>query len=356
MILLLAALASATEYRRVELSDGRFLIVEILGNDETGVDVAVPQGRMRLSFDRVIQLQRVEEAQYRAQPPLRVLVLPFTAADGAPAALAEAARERVWAALGTMPAVERRAVSDMGGYAPASTLNALAGCGADTACVGARVASLDVDVVIAGTVRGTGAEDLALVAAWPLYTDVRTLVAGRVGPDGTPPELAWRLTHAALGLLPSPYPASAAPEPAPWGGSPPAVAPPEVTPAPVADSGGTPAAPPVASPASPPAPAAAPASRASRVIRPGLAWVPFPGFAQWVGGDPGRALGATAVVLPGTAGLVYLSGASTTREPEAIALSALGYWGLCVVTGRAFVPVAVPTAEGGLRLGAAGRF
>lgn len=355
MILLLAALAAAAEFRRVELSDGRFLLVEILGNDETGVDVALPQGRMRLSYDRVIRLEPVEEDRYRAQPPLRVLVLPFTAADGAPAALADEARERVWTTLGAMPAVDRRAVSDMGGYAPSSTLGALSACGADTACVGARVASLDVDVVLAGTVRGTGAEDLSLVAAWPLYTDVRTLVAGRVGPDGTPPQLAWRLTYAALGLLPSPYVAPAAPEYAPWGVSLPVATPTEATPipAPVPVANAEPA--PVA-PAPTPEPAAASPPGARRAIRPGLAWVPVPGFAQWVAGDPGRALGATALVLPGTAGLVYLSGAGSTREPEAIALSALGYWGLCVVTGRAFVPVAAPTADGGLTVGAAGRF
>lgn len=347
MILLLATLAEAAEYRRVELSDGRFLLVEILANDATGVDVALPQGRLRLSYDRVLRLEPINEEQYLSQPPLRVLVLPFTAADGAAPALADEARERVWETLANLPSIERHSLSEMGGYAPSSALTALSACGADPGCVGSRVASLDVDVVIAGTVRGESAADVALAAAWPLYTDVRTLVAGSVGPDGTPPELAWRLVHASLGLLPGSPPVPAAP-PEPWS----LLATPPVAPSPDPPPGPPPE--PVLPLPADPLPGSPPPGSGSN-IRPGLAFVPVPGFAQWVGGDPRRALGATALVLPGTAGLVYLSGAGTTRRPEAITLSALGYYGLCVVTGRAFVPVVAPT-DGGLTVGAGGRF
>lgn len=384
-LLLLAQLAAAAEYRRVELADGRVIVAEVQNTDANGIDVRVPQGRMHLSFDRVLRIDPAEAEAWAAQKPIRVLVLPFTAEGGAPAASPESARTRVWDELGKVPAVARVELAAMGGWAPATTLQALAGCGADAGCIGARVASLDVDVVIGGSVRGSGGEELVLAAAWPLYADVRTTVTARLVPGTPPGEVAWNLSRASLGLLPEPWPGAGpagvptgaatlplgvgqAPTAPPAGAAVPpeasalaasvpagAAVPPEasVPPEPVA----VPSPPPTVLPPVEPAPAgpAAAPPRGPRTPDPALAFVPLPGFAQWVAGDAPRALAATAVVVPGTAGLVYLAGAGATRPAEAIALSAAGYYALCVVTGRAFVPLVTPT-DGGLTMGVGGRF
>jgi hypothetical protein len=322
MIALLLPGVLAAEYRRLELADGRALEVQVLQTTGDGLELAVPPGRLRVGFDQVLSIQEMDQADYTNQPPWRILVRASGDAGVDTQVLAE---------LAAMPGV-----TVVPGPLPAEEVAGLAACGVDAACVQRSLTPTLADVALVVT---TTPNTLSVQSAWTGVGGF--LPTGAVPMPTDPASLGLAVSHAlheGLGLLPPPAPLATMPAAWPQPGSPEPIS---ASPAP------TPVAP-------APTPLADPQPR-TRVVNPALAFVPIPGFPEWVAGRPGRAAAATAITLPLTAGLVYVAGAQS-REPGALwALSAAGYYALCVTTSRAFLPVVSPT-EGGAQVSVGGSF
>lgn len=326
MMLLLAGLAQAAEYRKVELADGRLLTVEYVATEADGVRIRVPQGTVKLPFEAILSFQPADESAYLALAPLKILVLPMVAQ--APASAEDAARiQSVLAAeAARVPNAEVQSLAQAAPYGTPAAAAALAVCGGDAACIGLHVAPYHVDLVLGGTVGGSGADDLALAAVFPPFpTASRTAGARVTGNPEVQHEAARRALYGVLGLD---VPATAV----------------IIAAVPVPE--------PVAEPVPIPEPVV---PRARRSVSPALALVPIPGIAQFASGDVGHGVAAAAVVVPGTVGLVYLAGRSGSRKPEVIGLGIAGYWALCAVTGRAWLPAVTPV-EGGAQVGVGGSF
>ena len=411
-LLLLVAPALAGEYRRLDLADGRTITVEVLGATPDGLEVAVRQGRMLLPFDRVTNITPISAADWQAVAPLRILFLPVVTDPGGPPADAQAADLQLRAERGALP---RTTVLQIGELALSEDARAqLRGCGVDVVCIHQSTAPLPVDVTLVCNLGGpVDAPSLTLASAWRGYPDVQAAGTVPFAADAESRRIsASSAVHDALGLrrvttplapivtapataaspwtvlgvedpmvaavpLPALAPPAVVPPPepsdSPWGapaapaptGVP--VIPPVVVPdTPPADEPASPgSAPPAATPPTAPPPAAttpAPVSPTATLpgarltnspVSPALAFVPLPGFPEWVSGDTAHGLLATALVVPGTAAIVYVSGASTSRPVEFAALSGLGYYSLCVATSRAFLPVVTPT-DGGASVGLLG--
>lgn len=397
-LLLLVAPAFAGEYRRLELADGRKVAVEVLASTADGLEVSVPQGRMRLPYEAVASITAMSPADWAALPPLRILVLPVVAEPTALPADAQAADLQLRAELGALP---RTTVLQLGETdIPADAAAQLRACGADLACVGAASGALPVDVtLLPGLVSGPA---LSVSATWRGVADAHATVTLPFAADPEARRVATsNAVHDALGLehpaaplapvvtaaataaspwtvmgveepvvatLPTPASTGPSTSDTPWGAAPaaPASAPGVTTQGPAATTTPTSATAPTAPATTPPAaatppaatppagtppdaatPAAtAPKARRTGEVSPALAFVPLPGFPEWVAGDAGHGLAATALVVPGTAAMVYASGASTSRKGEFLLLSGIGYYSLCVATSRAFLPVVTPTAGG----------
>jgi hypothetical protein len=328
--LLLAGLAQAGEYRRLDLADGRVLTVEVLGSEATGLVVRVPQGTLHLPYEEVLTITPVEPSAYAAVGPLRILVVPFTAVDPATGDDAGRVEGIVWNELDALPATEVLSLGQVAARTGEQAADALSRCGADVACVRAGAGAYDVDVVVSGTVSGSGGEDLALAAAWPAAPQAGETAATKL--DGPLGESARRAVYTLFGYeVPSAAPVAVAPVPVPQGV--PTVVPPVV--------------------------AVVPEPAPHRTVPVALAAVPLPGFTAFMGGDVAHGLAATALVLPATVGIVYTAGASSSRAEEVVGLSIAGWWALCAVTNVAWMPRVLPTlrpTEGGATLGVGGAF
>jgi len=330
VILLLAAAAEAAQYRRLDLADGRVITVQYEGADAGGLRVLTPQGTMRLPFEAVTQLTPVDAVAYEANGPLRVLVLPFVA--GAPDAETQATlsarvmREE----FARVPATRVYTLVDMAAYAPPATAEALARCGADADCLRARVAAYEVELVVSGTVTADGTT--RLVGVYPSAPGARADAEVRIAGN---PEVQYtfarRGAYALLGVdLPPDVQVVA---------EVPVADPTVVVPGPLPN--------PVDLPPEP--------TRGQRSVPAALVAVPLPGVTAFAGGQVGKGLLATALVVPATAGIVAGAGASTTRPAELIGISVLSWWGLCAVSNVAWMPSVTPT-DGGATVNLGGRF
>ncbi len=327
LLLLAAGTALAGEFRTLSLSDGRALTVEVFGSEATGLVVGVPQGRMHLPFEEVLSITPVDASAYAALRPLRIVVLPFTAAGGAPADAASRAQGLVASELDAIPATEMYALAQLGGAAV--TAEALSLCGADLNCVRARVASYNVDVVIGGTL--TGADQLSLVIAYPPWRDAGgTASAVLSGYASAQHMAAQRAVHALLRLEVPPQlePVAEVTPPVVVVPETPAVVvvtpPPEILPVPTA-------------------------TRRTPTVAPWVAAIPLPGITAWAGGEVGQGLAAAAIVVPATAGIGWFAGSSGSRPEDVIGITAASWWVLCAFTNVAWMPAITPT-EGGAKV------
>lgn len=152
-LLILPRFASASEYRRVELSSGRVLVAQIAATRADGLDLRTPQGIVAIRFEEVQRIDPIDQTLFDQQPPMRVLVLPSpSSADPAENATVDAALR---AEIATLPFTRVQDRSDVGGQS-ANVLPSLTACGEDTACLVGAAAGLDVDVVFVSTGSGQG--------------------------------------------------------------------------------------------------------------------------------------------------------------------------------------------------------
>lgn len=363
MSLFLLSLASAWagEYRRLELADGRSVVVEVVGSEATGLVVEVPQGRMHLPYEQVLTITPVEPTAYTGLKPLRILVLPFVSGGATSPEEAGRVQGLVWHALDDVPATDLVTLAQVSGYAPASTATALAACGADLGCVRARISAYDVDLVVGGTVADTPPGRLALVLAWPAWPGAGATAEGVVSGGADSQHRATRVAVAELlGIeppaeIPAGLPPVATVTPVP---SPTAVAP--TSPTPTADVPTPATDPAVAGTAgivpAPEAPETAPIPSPVHGVgptpgrRPVPRWtaaIPLPGVTAWAGGDVGHGLASVAITVPATVGIGWVAGTSSSRPAEVIGISAVGWWALCAFTNLTWMPTVTPNEGGG---------
>lgn len=184
MILALAVAALAGEPRRVELTDGRVLLVEVVATDDLGLLVALPQGRARVPFAAIARVTPVDARAVESQPALRVLVAPFA---GGPAG--DAASAEIVAAFAALPGVVPAR--------PPHDAARLAACGLELPCVVAEAAGGDADFAVLGAAKDG---EVALAGVW---LDAPRAQRRIVVPAGEPLAEAPR---ALMDLLPPPLP------------------------------------------------------------------------------------------------------------------------------------------------------
>ncbi len=337
MMLLAIGAALAGEYRQLEIADGRSMTVEVLGSEATGLVVGVPQGTMHLPYEQVLSITPVEASAYTSLHPLRILVLPFTSGPAAGADSASRTEGLLRSELGAVPATEVFALAQLGGYAPASTAAALASCGADRACLRARIAAYPVDVVIGGTALAD--DTLSIVIGYPPWPDAGSATTARfVGSADAQHLVARQAVHQLLGIDVPPVADAVATAP---------IEPVLVPPEPVVAVTPTVVTPVV------PVPAPSPPRRAA--VPPWVAAIPVPGATAWAGGDVAHGLAAVALVVPATAGIGFLAGTSGSRQEDVIGLTAVGWWVLCAFTNVTWMPTVTPT-EGGAKVSVGSSF
>lgn len=325
LLVLLAALlglvpeASAQEYRKITLADGRAIVAQVESTLADGMVVRIPQGLVKVPFADVRNLEPVDSAAYASQRSWGVVVLPLKVEGAVPAADVEALRRRLVELVGYLPAVqpalaENRPVPP--GKGPVEV------CGSDTACAARMGVALGADAVLSGSVSlasGGSSLDLALVGT---FTATPTATASTTA-RATPPFAAERTAlftavQAALLLQPDPsrLPAETSEAVVAWGAT---------DPTPVAQ----------AAPTEPAAPKAPRPVNAARVRQ--LAWVPLPGLPSIAAGDGKGVALSWLLAVPASAAMVNLAGHATFTRPQLLATSVLG---------TAFTAIAVNHAVG----------
>lgn len=336
-LLALVLPALAAEYRRVEISDGRVLVAEVTGSDERGLLLRAPQGMTRENFEDILRIDPVDAAIFDAQPPLRVLVLPVGLGDGAAAPDAEAATRVLAARAGRLPATAVLSVADLPNGAVQDSVRA---CGLDTSCVLGATQGSGVDLVLMGMLGAPSgaAAELTLASVWTAAPRAQRRVAIlRSGPIEGQLSDVDAAAMVLVGLDPTVSPPATPPPPPPEPPPPPPLT--EVEPPP-----------PLPSPPPPSAPVT------PRSVDPLHAFVPLPGFPQWMAGDVRGGAIATAIVVPATAALVWAGGHEAPTPLGFAVLGGVGYYALCVVTNRALLPIVLTPTDGGAAVQTGGSF
>lgn len=355
--------ASAAEYRKILLTDGRTLQARVDGADDTGLTMGVPQGQIRVPFEQVLSLEPIDEAAYNAQPSWVVYVLPFT--GDVPKGEAQRATDSVRYVLGRLPSVKTLGQAELAGLLGPARAGALTSCKSDPSCVAPLAAQVGVTALVSGQVAP---EDGANTA---LRLDLRgvftaTTAATGVGEahyQGSAPSNGRALLQAAaLSLLVQPTEAvlGALPAQLPVASSEPAVAqkpaesPAENPTGGTGDPWGTgseSATPPTATPTGPGPTAGTPASLTSERLH-ALAFVPLPGAPSLVRKDWAGFASSWAVAVPCTAALVATSGGAAFTKTQLVALGAGSYYASAVLSNLIFGSrsggAGAPTAAVGL--------
>lgn len=313
MSLILVGLASAAEYRSIEVADGRTLVGEVVGSDATGMRLRLPQGDTDIAYADIVRVDPVEAAAVHGQSDWRVLVLPTGGADPAAEAAVEA---ELIAALAQVPHTRVGGLDSLPTTIPEAMRAALGACGLDATCVLGAGSTLPVDVVVLSAWSPGEPEELVAASVWLVAPRAQFRAGGRHAAA----ERGRAIQAAAWGVLdlvPSPQPPSRDPAPTPE-------------------------------------PAAAAEARSPPAPRPPSPWVPLPGWTAWRSGRPGAGLAATAVVVPATAAVVWVAGHESPSPVPALIIGAVTWTSLCVGSNRLLAPVVLPT-EGGVSLGLSGR-
>lgn len=304
LLVVLAQLASAAEYRHVTLVDGRVFVAEVLSSGERGMEVAVPQGHMRVGFTEILTMTAATDAEWSRQPSWRVLLSPLRPADGVSDPVTQGADRALRSALSGIPNITL--------LPPPSEAESfgIRACGLDLGCARSAIPERDIDVLVAGVVGNpTGSVvELSLASIWIDYPSAtrRASVLQAPGVEGFA-ELTEvnAATHAVLGLVPAPPETFSAPTPAPL-----LLARPESRPT---------------------------AGNA-------LVYVPVPGLPAFVAGNPGQGVAAWAIALPLAGGLVWAAGESTHEPAEFAIATAVGTYLSIVVSNVITRPVS-PTGK-----------
>ena len=324
--------ASAQEYRRVTLSDGRVLVAEIQETSADGMYVRIPQGQVFVGFTSVLGLEAIAPELYTGQPRWVVTVLPITAATAELKDDASDARDAVEAGLRSMPHTVVPDLEGVSGNVPSQVWEV--GCGIDAGCAEQTATSVGFTAALTGRlVRDGDTRTLVLVGAFAgapsAHFEGRVTYRKKLEPD-----LLLGAVRAALGMesgVPATEAAAAtATPPADTATAPTdtATAPTDTATAPT----DTATAPTDTATAATDTATARAAPDETRLAR--LSWVPVPGLPAAARGDWAGFGLSWAVVVPGAAAMVHASGrASLTRAPL-IGLSALSTYVLTVATNQ----------------------
>ena len=288
LLFMLFGAASAGEYRHLSLVDGRKFVGEIEVSGDREMDVAVPQGRMRVGFTDVLAMTAATEAEWHGQPSWRVLLSPLRPADGVDEITATGAERALRQALLQLPAIT---VLPPPSEAEAFGLKA---CGLDVGCARTAIPARDVDIMIVGVVGNPSgaAVELALASIW-----TESPAAARRASVLQPPgqqgfanlaEVSAAM-QAVLGLVPAP---PSAPDP-------PIAAPEVLTRA---------------------APMPTPPVPEEYLLSPGLVYAPVPGLPAFAGGAPQRGLAAWAIAIPLAGSFTWIAG-EVAHEPAEFAVA-----------------------------------
>lgn len=295
------AWAVEPQYRRVTLVDGRILTAEILSTEPEGLLLRVPQGDTLISFELLLDMVPIGQAEYASQPPWVVYY-----------AVPSDLESDLTSLLGVMPGIEPQPVNvAANGVTPTMAAQASGACDGRIACIATAVSSSPWKWVLTAEPVATGGMALKskLNTSPAIATD--TPLAGRSRDD------LWEGLHTAIGLQ------------VPPGGAPRASAAndPEDTPAEMDDR---------------------------KIVA--LSFVPFPGVPSLAQHDTGGFALAMAVVVPSTAVWIGAVGQTGQSAPEFSALSFAGYYAVTVLANqvagfrsiekKAVGLTAIPTAHG----------
>lgn len=380
--LLWGAPAAAQEYRRVSIADGRQVVARIEGTTATGLNLAIPQGRLEVRFDQVVSLEEVTAGVYQAQEPWTVVVVPPLAQD---LARAPELAELLLVAAQDLPATTVTTPDRLSRLDQAERA-AFAACGSNASCLQGYLDLSGATAVVSAKVAGTDAAPEIVVGA--IYRQAprsrREVGLARPASGADYQGILRQAVETALHLQARPValpPAQPTPAPLPpvqppaeepvADGTPlppadppsdpaPLPAPPEQQPAPEPPAADPAAADPAAADPAPGQPPAARGGPSDATLR-ALAWVPLPGTPSLARKDWGGFAASMGVALPGSALMVGIAGqASFTRE-QLIATGVGSFYILTVAMNKAIglrgldAGVAVqPRTDGGLVIGVQG--
>jgi hypothetical protein len=198
-----AAHAVEPQYRQMKLVDGRVLSAEILATEAQGLRVHTPQGEMLVSFELLLDMVPISQAQYESQAKW-VVYYDFP----------DEFRAEALELLAAIPGVEPQAVDTPGNGVGSEAAFKAASCEQDVECMAAAVSRSSWKWVVAARPADTG--------GWVMSAKLNTATdpAEQIVLDGTGRAELWPGLHRALGLdPPSGGPPRATNDPPPEAGS-----------------------------------------------------------------------------------------------------------------------------------------
>lgn len=297
--LLLPAAASAAEYRLLTTSDGRVLPCEVQATEAAGLRVSLPQGQMLVPFAMLRDMVPITEAEYEARGPWYVYIpqdSPF--------------RDELIQAVASIPSVQ--IIGETAVRSPLSTgqERAAADCGVDLTCISSATSSAPWMWML------LAADDGTIRTALNSGASTNAVTPESMAPDALRQAVVQAFELGSANEL---------------------------------------------EPRKPPKPDKPPKTpKAPRTDSSNLAWVPVPGLVNLQSGDAAGFGMAMGVALPATALWVGAVGHGTQSTGETVALGALGFYAITVVTNHALEGRTsasdrtelgvVPTQEGGASL------
>ncbi len=342
--------ATAAEYRRITVNDGRVLIAEVADTTDTGLRLVLHQGRTLVAFQDVVNLEDVDVSTWDSQEDWQLIVVPPKPQD---LQRAPELQETLTAAAAGIPASTPLRPADV------TTLSVtdrgrLANCGTDSGCVQGYLDKSGADVLVAARVQGPAdAPEIVVTATYATAPRAwREVAFDRPSGAGSYAGVMRQAIETALHLDPRPAGLTAAdglgPGALPDAAQPPTTpgalpdAEPEQAPGalPTADASSSEPAPPDPAPVQDltdlDKPAGAPMGGPSRSTLRALSWVPLPGTPSLARGDWGGFAGSMGVVVPGTAAMVYVAGKASFSREQLIATGAGSFYVLTVAMNKAF--------------------
>ncbi|RME28755.1 MAG: hypothetical protein D6798_01670, partial [Deltaproteobacteria bacterium] len=155
--------ASAAEYRRVTVDDGRVLLAEVADTTDTGLRLRLPQGTTLVAFQDVVNIEEIDEETWRNQEPWQLVVVPPTPRD---LQRAPELADALTAAAHDLSATVPVRPADLATL-PVEDRGRLARCGTDRACLQGYLDRSGADVLVAARVQGPpDAPEIVVAATW----------------------------------------------------------------------------------------------------------------------------------------------------------------------------------------------
>ncbi len=320
---LIGGTASAAEYRKVHLNNGREILAEVKEFTPKGIKLGIPQGTMVFPPEDLKTMEPLTEADYRSQRAWRVVILNFTASDPSLASEAKTAHMLARRALNSIPGVVSGTPADIPVTIREAERKSLAACRTDLLCAIREGDAAGVDVVLLGQLRESdGKKELRLGALWVKNPTARKRLSLTISKSVIDHrEEVYSSQRRLLSLQPSPVSLARTPAPVK-----PAQAP---VPVPVVRK------PPAPRPTPTPRPPRTPPSAAK--VR-ALAWAPVPGLPHLIQGDHGGFARTLGVASVGATLGIGMAGHATYTRGQFIAVSVLSTYAMTTLANHLFWP------------------